>query len=79
MPKMIAATIRQRLRPKRSPSGPKVRAPIMAPRSAAEKIGPSAVLARLSFSAISGAATAIDWLSSPSRNATREQRMIAPI
>ena len=76
-PKMMVASASMRLRPNRSPSGPNVSAPIAAPSSAEENSGPSAARVSLMLSAMIGAATAIDCVSAPSRNATRAQRAIA--
>jgi hypothetical protein len=76
---MTVATTSVRLRPKRSPSGPNVNAPSMAPSSAAENTGPSEARDSPSPSAMIGAATPMVWVSSPSKNATSEHRTMARI
>ena len=78
-PISTVAAIKRFLRPNRSAIGPNVAAPSVAPTSAAAKIGPKLDILMPSPSAMMGAATPIDCVSTPSNRLTSAQQMMMPI
>ena len=73
MPMNAIARIAATFRPKRSATGPRLKAPIIMPTRLALKTGPKAAGATLHCFARTGATKPIDWASNPSIMVTTPQ------